>query len=113
MVNSFLALSQLYFAAVATGSGVAASCFHMSLDYIIARYRAAHHLGRTCDLLPYGIVVEPSPVRGLAAGCPIQTIFAQSRSAMFHAHAVVRLALRVFQQFNALQLRVTTQRDYC
>ena len=51
-------------------------------------------------LLPSGIVVEPSPVRGLAADRPIHIIFKPSHSHIFHCHVVVNMALRVSQQFN-------------
>lgn len=53
-----------------------------------------------CALLPSGIVVEPSPVRGLAADCPIHMIFKPSHFGIFHPYVVVHVALRGFQQFN-------------
>lgn len=59
--------------------------------------------------LPYAykyIVVEPSPVRGLVADCPILIIFKPSRFDMFHSCVVVYKALRVFQQFNGFSLYI-------
>ena len=48
-------------------------------------------------LLAYAIVVEPYPVRVLAAGCPILTIFRRSRMGLFHPCVVAGKALRVSQ----------------
>lgn len=53
-----------------------------------------------CCVLPYGIVVEPSPVRSLVADCPIYIIFKHSHLPLFHDYVVVYIALRVFQQFD-------------
>lgn len=53
-----------------------------------------------CCVLPYGIVVEPSSIRGLAADCPIYIIFKHSHLPLFHDYVVVYIALRVFQQFD-------------
>ena len=50
------------------------------------------------------IVVEPSSVRGLAADCPIHTIFQPSHCDMFHPYVVVCVALRGSQQFNRFYL---------
>ena len=52
------------------------------------------------SVLPYRIVVELSPVRGLVADCPIYIIFKHSRFSLFHLYVVVYIALRIFQQFN-------------
>nr|DAF50413.1 MAG TPA: hypothetical protein [Siphoviridae sp. ctBCr48] len=53
-----------------------------------------------CCVLPYGIVVEPSPIRGLDADCPILIIFKLSHFGLFHPYVVVNKTLRVFQQFS-------------
>lgn len=53
-----------------------------------------------CPPLPttrWHLVVEPSPVRGLAADCPILLIFKHSHLGLFHPYAVVQQTLRVFQ----------------
>ena len=62
-------------------------------------------------LLPYGIVVEPSSIRGLAADCPIHTIFKHSHFGLFHPYVVVCMALRGFQQFNRFMLLHYCKRD--
>ena len=53
-----------------------------------------------CCVLPYGIVVEPSPIRSLVADCPMIIIFKHSHLSLFHLYVVVYNPLRGFQQFN-------------
>ena len=53
-----------------------------------------------CCVLPYGIVVEPSPIRSLVADCPMIIIFKRSHLSLFHLYVVVYNPLRVFQQFD-------------
>ena len=60
------------------------------------------HFGALAPTPATGIVVEPSPVQGLAADCPIHTIFEPSHFGLFHPYAVVDMALRVFQQLKEL-----------
>ena len=75
----------------------------MRVDYIfILFYKELTTSAKLTNfrLLPSGIVVELSPVRGLVADHPISTIFKPSRSCLFHHHVVANTALRVFQQFN-------------
>lgn len=55
-----------------------------------------------CNLLPVGMVVEPSPIRSLVADCPIFIIFKHSHLGLFHPYVVVNESLRVFQQFNVI-----------
>ena len=45
--------------------------FPESTDYIFT-LTGAHHFDYACSLLPHGIVVEPSPLQGLAADCPLK-----------------------------------------
>lgn len=45
------------------------------------------------------LVVEPFPIRDLAADCPIHIIFKHSHLNFFHPYVVVYMALRGFQQF--------------
>ncbi len=54
------------------------------------------------------IVVEPSPVRGLAADCPICMIFRPSHLGLFHPYAVAHAALRGFQQLKGLFLHIVS-----
>ena len=49
-------------------------------------------------LLSLEIVVEPSPIRSLAADYPIFIIFKHSHLIIFHIYVVVYKALRVSQQ---------------
>ena len=64
-----------------------------------------HHRFRQ-SLAKY-LVVEPSPIRGLAADCPILIIFKLSHFGLFHPYVVVNKTLRVFQQFNAILTYIT------
>ena len=54
------------------------------------------------ELRPFGLAVEPSPVRGSAADYPIPQDFPLSRMSLFHLCVVALRALRMFQQFRAL-----------
>ena len=81
------------------------SVFRQRPDHIIIFRRRRLPLRRARRLLRYslcGMVVEPSPVRSLAADCPIQILFIPSRIPLFHDYVVVKMALRGFQQFNRL-----------
>ena len=64
-----------------------------------------HHRFRQ-SLAKY-LVVEPSPIQGLAADCPILIIFKLSHFGLFHPYVVVNKTLRVFQQFNAILTYIT------
>ena len=55
---------------------------------------------QSVPLLPPVIVVEPSPLRSLAADYPIRMILQPSHSGIFHPLAVAHPALRAFQQFS-------------
>ena len=48
------------------------------------------------------MVVEPYPLRVLAADCPIYVIFKHSRIGLFHPYVVAYITLRGFQQLTAL-----------
>lgn len=67
---------------------------------ISSSHRDAHHCLR--QTLAEHLVVEPSPIRSLAADCPINAIFRPSHLAVFQTYVVVSIALRGFQQFNGL-----------
>nr|DAF00163.1 MAG TPA: hypothetical protein [Caudoviricetes sp.] len=43
--------------------------FHTRIDYIFTRTNTGHTTSIDSYLLPFGIVVEPSSVQGLAADC--------------------------------------------
>ena len=78
--------------------------FHERADHIFTRHKTERITSGRLSLLPCGMVVEPSPVRGLAADCPILTVF----TVTFELVSSLRFggkALRVFQQFNAFLLK--------
>ena len=59
------------------------------------------------------IVVEPSPVRGLAADRPyIQIVFIHSRLRMFHRYVVV-IVFRIFQQFKGIHYILSDYNGLC
>src|SRR5574344_1088042 len=58
------------------------------------------------------LVVEPYPIRVLAADCPITIVFKHSRLVIFHTYVVVYSALRVFQQFKGTHCNITTTMNY-
>ena len=62
------------------------------------------HFHRAYGVLPYGMVVEPSPVRGLVADCPILELFKPLPSTHISSFCFGIKALRVFQQFNRFLL---------
>ena len=52
------------------------------------------------------LVVEPYPIRVLAADCPIIIVFELSRLVIFHTYVVVYDALRGSQQLEEIQLNI-------
>ena len=52
------------------------------------------------------LVVEPYPIRVLAADCPIIIVFELSRLVVFHTYVVVYDALRGSQQLEEIQLNI-------
>jgi hypothetical protein len=58
------------------------------------------------------LVVEPYPIRVLAADCPITIVFRHSRLVIFHTYVVVYSAIRVFQQFKGTHCNITTTMNY-
>lgn len=53
------------------------------------------------------LVVEPFPIRDLAADCPIHEIFKHSHLNFFHFYVVVSMTLRGFQQFKGFNHTVS------
>ena len=69
----------------------------MRLDYIITRLHGAPYFGTVDGAVPtlldsilrrLSIVVEPYPVRVLAADCPITIVFKLSHLSVFHLYVV-------------------------
>lgn len=80
--------------------------FPIRTDYIFTciKQGAQLPLSIAYSVLPCGIVVEPSPLRGLVADCPIYIVFKHSHLGIFHPYVVANIALRGFQQFNAFNV---------
>ena len=108
---SFISISVSYPARYAV-SLLRVSRFPESTDYIFT-LAGAHHFDYACSLLPHGIVVEPSSLRGLAADCPFSMClgFNLAPSTLFFllslpSHLCVSslccglCSFRGFQQFN-------------
>lgn len=55
----------------------------------------------------FHLVVEPFPIRDLAADCPIHEIFKHSHLNLFHFYVVVSMILRGFQQFKGFNHTVS------
>ncbi len=81
--------------------------FHISVDYIITHLHWVSTASAHLSVLPFGIVVEPSSVRGLAADYPLLQclgfnlapsilfflLSSPSRLRIFHRYVVVSIAL--------------------